>query len=218
MCKVHDGEPELARLSRLRKSQIKGLLVPPRPCSCIIDGEAVCHARASSDSKASCRSATARRTAPPARATGSGFHHGREALRAGGTATAMFAKPRRCSSATSSDHLWASSCLQTFVRVLSAEEVGVADKEILLVIIGIDEPSCDALCARSRVSLTAVLLMAVMTSPEKTPAFAAGLPACGSVTSAPLVPFIPRLSAMSSRVRKGSRGVPSLLAHNVLDS
>jgi ATP-dependent DNA ligase len=28
MCKVHDGEPELARLSRLRKSQIKGLLVP----------------------------------------------------------------------------------------------------------------------------------------------------------------------------------------------
>jgi hypothetical protein len=29
MCKVHDGEPELARLSRLRKSQIKGLLVPP---------------------------------------------------------------------------------------------------------------------------------------------------------------------------------------------
>src|SRR5262249_35309308 len=41
MCKVHDGEPELARLSRLRKSQIKGLLVPParapasstvRPC------------------------------------------------------------------------------------------------------------------------------------------------------------------------------------------
>src|SRR5262249_46735485 len=30
MCKVHDAEPELARLSRLRKSQIKGLLVPPR--------------------------------------------------------------------------------------------------------------------------------------------------------------------------------------------
>ena len=29
MCKVHDGEPELARLSRLRKSQIKGLLVRP---------------------------------------------------------------------------------------------------------------------------------------------------------------------------------------------
>jgi len=28
MCKVHDGEPELARLSRLRKSQIKGLLEP----------------------------------------------------------------------------------------------------------------------------------------------------------------------------------------------
>src|SRR5262249_61695542 len=27
MCKVHDGEPELARLSRLRKSQIKVLLV-----------------------------------------------------------------------------------------------------------------------------------------------------------------------------------------------
>src|ERR1700741_769192 len=27
MCTIHDGEPELARLSRLRKSQIKGLLV-----------------------------------------------------------------------------------------------------------------------------------------------------------------------------------------------
>jgi hypothetical protein len=43
MCTVHDGIPELARLSRLRKSQIKGLLVPParapasstvRPCAC----------------------------------------------------------------------------------------------------------------------------------------------------------------------------------------
>ena len=43
MCTVHDGIPELARLSRLRKSQIKGLLVPPpRSRSCIIDGEAVC--------------------------------------------------------------------------------------------------------------------------------------------------------------------------------
>src|SRR6266700_7914779 len=29
MCTVHDGIPELARLSRLRKSQIKGLLVSP---------------------------------------------------------------------------------------------------------------------------------------------------------------------------------------------
>jgi hypothetical protein len=29
MCTVHDDKPELARLSRLRKSQIKGLLVPP---------------------------------------------------------------------------------------------------------------------------------------------------------------------------------------------
>jgi hypothetical protein len=28
MCTVHDGEPELARLPRLRKSQIKGLLDP----------------------------------------------------------------------------------------------------------------------------------------------------------------------------------------------
>jgi hypothetical protein len=46
MCKVHDGEPELARLSRLRKSQIKGLLVSPRSRSCITDREAVCHARA----------------------------------------------------------------------------------------------------------------------------------------------------------------------------
>src|SRR5262249_3142155 len=43
MCTVHDGISELARLSRLRKSQIKGLLVPParapasstvRPCAC----------------------------------------------------------------------------------------------------------------------------------------------------------------------------------------
>ena len=52
--------------------------------------------------------------------------------------------------------------------------------------------------ARSRASLTAVLLTAVITSPERTPALAAGLPACGSVTSAPSVPFIPRLSAMSA--------------------
>jgi hypothetical protein len=29
MCTVHDYKSELARLSRLRKSQIKGLLVPP---------------------------------------------------------------------------------------------------------------------------------------------------------------------------------------------
>ena len=28
MCTIHDGEPELARLPRLRKSQIKGLLDP----------------------------------------------------------------------------------------------------------------------------------------------------------------------------------------------
>src|SRR5262245_47662322 len=28
MCAVHDGEPKLARLPRLRKSQIKGLLSP----------------------------------------------------------------------------------------------------------------------------------------------------------------------------------------------
>jgi hypothetical protein len=70
----------------------------------------------------------------------------------------------------------------------------------------------------SQRSVFEIVVEAVMTSPERTPAFAAGLPACGSVTSAPSVPFIPRLSAMSSRVRKGSRGVPSLLAHNVLDS
>src|SRR5262249_36007847 len=31
MCTVYDGEPELAGLSRLRKSQIKGLLVSPGP-------------------------------------------------------------------------------------------------------------------------------------------------------------------------------------------
>ena len=29
MCTIHDGEPELARLPRLRKSQIKGILGPP---------------------------------------------------------------------------------------------------------------------------------------------------------------------------------------------
>jgi hypothetical protein len=57
MCKVHDGEPELARLSRLRKSQIKDLLVPPRSRSCIVDGETLCHAHVSSVSKASYRSA-----------------------------------------------------------------------------------------------------------------------------------------------------------------
>ena len=36
MCTIHDGEPELARLPRLRKSQIKGLLVASttvRPCA-----------------------------------------------------------------------------------------------------------------------------------------------------------------------------------------
>jgi hypothetical protein len=44
MCKVHDGEPELARLSRLRKSQIKGLLVPPARAPASSTGEAVCHA------------------------------------------------------------------------------------------------------------------------------------------------------------------------------
>src|SRR2546423_15524966 len=55
MCKVHDGEPELARLSRLRKSQIKGLLVPRARAPASSTGEAVCHARASSGSKASYR-------------------------------------------------------------------------------------------------------------------------------------------------------------------
>ena len=39
--------------------------------------------------------------------------------------------------------------------------------------------------ARSWAYLTAWPLTAVITSPEITPAFAAGLPACGSVTSAP---------------------------------
>src|SRR5262249_5673574 len=48
--------------------------------------------------------------------------------------------------------------------------------------------------ARSRASLTAWPLTAVMTSPERMPALAAGLSACGSVTSAPSVP---RVSAMS---------------------
>jgi len=55
MCTIHDGEPELARLSRLRKSQIKGLLVttphsrslhqrPERPCAAT---NPACRARAS---------------------------------------------------------------------------------------------------------------------------------------------------------------------------
>ena len=55
MCKVHDGEPQLARLSRLRKGQIKGLLVPPPahvPASST--GEAVCHAHASSGIVSKC--------------------------------------------------------------------------------------------------------------------------------------------------------------------
>src|SRR5258707_8240462 len=39
--------------------------------SCIIDGEAVCHARAGSGSKASCRSALARPTASAGHSTGS---------------------------------------------------------------------------------------------------------------------------------------------------
>src|SRR6516165_6268219 len=52
MCKVHDGEPELARLSRLRKSQIKGLLVRParapasstvRPCATRVQARARRH-------------------------------------------------------------------------------------------------------------------------------------------------------------------------------
>ena len=37
MCTVHDGEPELARLPVLRKSQINGLLVTPTHAPCIID-------------------------------------------------------------------------------------------------------------------------------------------------------------------------------------
>src|SRR5215467_14799351 len=35
MCTVHDGEPELAGLSRLQKSQIKGLLRPREVAPCI---------------------------------------------------------------------------------------------------------------------------------------------------------------------------------------
>src|SRR5262245_54383236 len=45
MCTVHDDVPELARLSRLRKSQIKGLLVAsstvsrvPRACKLGLEG------------------------------------------------------------------------------------------------------------------------------------------------------------------------------------
>jgi hypothetical protein len=43
MCTIHDGEPELARLSRLRKSQIKGLLVttPPLALLASATGETV---------------------------------------------------------------------------------------------------------------------------------------------------------------------------------
>jgi hypothetical protein len=65
MCTVHDDKPELARLSRLRKSQIKGLLVASstvRPCATL---------RASSGSKVSHLSALARPTTPAGRGTGS---------------------------------------------------------------------------------------------------------------------------------------------------
>ena len=49
---------------------------------------------------------------------------------------------------------------------------------------------------RSRASLTASPFTAVMTSPERMPALAAGLSFSGSATSAPLLSFMPRLSAM----------------------
>ena len=52
--------------------------------------------------------------------------------------------------------------------------------------------------ARSRASLTAWPLTAVITSPESMPALAAGLPACGSATSAPSLAFMPRPSAISA--------------------
>src|SRR5262249_10947292 len=70
MCTVHDGEPELARLSRLRKSQIKGLLVPPAraPASSTVRP---CAASASSASRVSCRSCLALPTAPATHGTGS---------------------------------------------------------------------------------------------------------------------------------------------------
>jgi hypothetical protein len=65
MCKIHDGQPELGRLSRLRKSEIKGLLVASstvRSCATRMQARA---------RGASYRSALAHHTAPAARGTGS---------------------------------------------------------------------------------------------------------------------------------------------------
>src|SRR6516165_6243844 len=52
--------------------------------------------------------------------------------------------------------------------------------------------------ANSRASFTGAPLTAVMTSPDSIPAFAAGLPLCGSSTIAPAAFFKQRLSAMSA--------------------
>jgi hypothetical protein len=41
MCTIHDGEPELARLPLLRKSQINSLLVTPLALLASATGEAV---------------------------------------------------------------------------------------------------------------------------------------------------------------------------------
>ena len=58
---------------------------------------------------------------------------------------------------------------------------------------GVMPPTC---LTRSRASLIASPFIAVMTSPARMPALAAGLSASGSATSAPLLSFRPRLSAM----------------------
>src|SRR5207302_1548053 len=52
--------------------------------------------------------------------------------------------------------------------------------------------------ASVRASGTGSPLSDTITSPDLMPALAAGLPSCGSATSAPLACFMPRLSAMSA--------------------
>src|SRR4030088_814858 len=57
--------------------------------------------------------------------------------------------------------------------------------------------------ASVRASRTGSPLTATITSPDLMPAFAAGLPACGSATRAPSARFRPRLSAISAGDRGG---------------
>ena len=64
----------------------------------------------------------------------------------------------------------------------------------------IEEPGAMApmRLARSRASLTVLPSTETITSPALMPALTAGLPACGSATSAPSAFCRPRVSAMSS--------------------